>query len=124
VIFYCPKCQKKAVKKAGKIQLERVSRTSLQKRTVQAYRCMNGHLFTPNNIHSSFTNSFIEYVVALYLRSLSLNTVIQIIRIQFEKDLLSKQTILEFIEKVADKLPSLDDIDNLFHPKRSGLFGF
>ena len=124
MVFYCPKCQKKAVKKAGKIQLERVSRTSLQKRIVQAYRCMNNHLFTPSNIHSSFTNSFIEYVVALYLRSLSLNTVIQIIRIQFEKDLLSKQTILEFIEKVTDKLPSLDDIDNLFHPRRSGLLAF
>lgn len=122
MVFYCPKCQKRA--KAGKIQLERVTRTGLQKFIFQAYRCMNGHLFTPRNVHSSFTNSFIEYVVALYLRSLSLNTVIQIARLQFEKDLLSKQTILEFIEKVADKLPALDDIDNLFHPKRSGYLAF
>lgn len=81
---------------------------------------MNGHLFTPGSNHSLFTNSFIEYVVALYLRSLSLNAVIQVIRIQFEKDLLSKQTILGFIEKVADRLPTTDDIDNLFHPQRSG----
>lgn len=124
MVFYCPKCQRKAAKKAGKIQLERVSRTGLQRRVVQAYRCMDGHLFTPSNIHSSFTNSFIEYVVALYLGSLSLNTVIQIVRLQFEKDLLSKQTILGFIEKVADELPTLDDIDNLFHPKRSGYLAF
>jgi len=120
MVFYCPKCHKKAVKKAGKIRLERVTRTGLRKFIFQAYRCMNDHLFTPGSINSSFTNSFIEYVVALYLRSLSLNAVIQTVRIQFEKDLLSKQTILEFIEKVADKLPSIDDIDNLYHPKRSG----
>lgn len=92
----------------------------MQKFLFQAYRCMNGHLFTPSNTHSLFTNSFIEYVVALYLRSLSLNATIQVVRLQLEKDLLSKQTILEFIERVADRLPTVDDIDNLFHPKRSG----
>ena len=124
MIFYCPKCQKNAVKKAGKVQLERVDRTGLQRRSVQAYRCMNGHLFAPGNNQSSFTNSFVEYVVFLYLRSLSLNSVIQVVRVQFEKDLLSKQTILQFIEAVADKLPSLDDIDNLFHLQRSGFLAF
>lgn len=120
MVFYCPKCQKRAKKKAGKIQLERATRTGLQKFIFQGYRCMNGHLFTTGNNRSLFTNSFIEYVVAIYLRSLSLNAVIQLVRIQFEKDLLSKQTILEFIEKVADRLPTIDDIDNLFYPKRSG----
>lgn len=120
MVFYCPKCHEKAVKKAGKTQLEKVTRIGLRKFIFQAYRCMNGHLFTPGNIHSVFTNSFIEYVVALYLRSLSLNVTIQVVRLQFEKDLLSKQTILEFIEKVVDKLPALDDIDNLFYPRRSG----
>lgn len=120
MVFYCPKCQKRAGKKAGKIQLERVTRTGLQKFIFQTYRCMNGHLFTPGNIHTAFSNSFIEYVAALYLRSLSLNTAIQTVRLQFEKDLLSKQTVLDFIEKVADKIPTLDDIDNLFHPRKSG----
>lgn len=83
---------------------------------------MNNHLFIPNHAQSSFTNSFIEYVVILYLRSLSLNSVIQIVRVQFEKDILSKKTVLDFIEKVADRLPTMDDIDNLYHPKRSGYF--
>lgn len=118
--FYCPKCGRKPVKKAGKIKVEKITRTNLQSFSFQAYRCMNNHLFTANDAPTSFTNSFVEYVVAAYLRSLSLNSVIQIIRLQFEKDLLSKQTILEFIENVSDKLPTLDDIDNLFHPKRSG----
>lgn len=122
--FFCPTCQKKSVKKAGKIKVEKVTRTGLQTFSYQAYRCMNNHLFTPNNKNYSFSDSFIEYVVAAYLKSFSLNAVIQIIRLQFEKDLLSKQTILEFIETVADKLPSLDDIDQLFHPKRSGYLAF
>lgn len=122
--FFCPTCQKKSIKKAGKIKVEKVTRTGLQTFSYQAYRCMNNHLFTPNNKNHSFSNSFIEYVVAAYLRSFSLNAVIQIIRLQFERDLLSKQTILEFIEIVADKLPSLDDIDQLFRPKRSGYLAF
>lgn len=122
--FFCPACQKKSVKKAGKIKVEKVTRTGLQTFSYQAYRCMNNHLFTPGGKHYSFSNSFIEYVVAAYLKSFSLNAVIQIIRLQFEKDLLSKQTILDFIETVADKLPTLADIDQLFHPKRSGFLAF
>ena len=85
---------------------------------------MNNHLFIPNNNQSSFTNSFVEYVVTLYLHSLSLNSVIQIVRVQFEKDILSKETVLSFIETVSDKLPTLDDIDNIYHPKRSGYLSF
>lgn len=121
---FCPVCQKKSIKKAGKIKVEKVTRTGLQIFYYQAFRCVNNHLFTPNNKSYSFSNSFIEYVVAAYLKSFSLNAVIQIIRLQFEKDLLSKQTILEFIETVADRLPSIDDIDQLFHPKRSGYLAF
>ncbi len=122
--FTCSKCGSKSIKKAGKIKTEKATRTGLQNFSYQAYRCMNNHFFTPGKEHASFTNSFIEYVVAIYLRSLSLNTVIQIVRLQFEKDLLSKQTILEFIETVSDKLQTLDDIDNLFHPQRSGYLAF
>lgn len=120
MVFYCPKCNKKVVRKSGRIKVERATRTNLQQFYFQTYRCMNNHLFIPNHAQSSFTNSFIEYVVILYLRSLSLNAVIQIVRVQFEKDILSKKTVLDFIEKVADRLPTLDDIDNLYHPKRSG----
>lgn len=124
MVFYCPTCKNIAVKKAGKIRVEKVERTRFKYIFRQAYRCMKGHLFIPNHNQSSFTNSFIEFVVILYLRSLSLNTVIQIVRVQFEKDILSKETILKFIEKVSDLLPTLDDIDNLYHPKRSGYLSF
>lgn len=124
MLFYCPTCKNIAVKKAGKIKIEKIERTRFKYIFRQAYRCVKGHLFIPNHNQSSFTNSFIEFVVILYLRSLSLNTVIQIVRVQFEKDILSKETILEFIEKVSGLLPTLDDIDNLYHPKRSGYLSF
>lgn len=122
--FYCPTCKNASVKKAGKIRIEKVERTRFKYIFRQAYRCMKGHLFIPNHNQSSFTNSFIEFVVMLYLRSLSINSVIQIVRVQFEKDILTKETVLDFIEKVSDLLPTLDDIDNIYHPKRSGYLSF
>ena len=124
MVFYCPTCKNITVKKAGKIRIEKVERTRFKYIFRQAYRCMKGHLFIPNHNQSSFTNSFIEFVVILYLRSLSINSVIQIVRVQFEKDILTKETVLDFIEKVSDLLPTLDDVDNLYHPKRSGYLSF
>ena len=118
--YYCPKCGKNAVRKSGRIKIEKATRTNLQQFIFQSYRCMNNHLFIPNHHQSSFTSSFIEYAVAVYLRSLSLNVVIQIVRIQMEKDILSKKTLLQFIDTVSERLPTLDDIDNIYHPKRSG----
>jgi len=88
---------------------------------VQKYKCHNMHVFkvgTP----PSFDNSFIEHVVYVYLRCLSLNTTIDIVREQYEEDVLSKQLILDFIERVADVLPTLDEVDALYEPKRSGYF--
>lgn len=100
--------------------MERIGRCEIRTITYQSYRCVNNHLFTPQHRDSSFTNSFIEYVVYVYLRSLSLNTTVQIIRAQFERDILAKKTLLELTQQVADRLPTLTDIDGLFHPKRSG----
>ena len=88
---------------------------------VQKYKCQNMHVFkvgTP----PSFDNSFIEHVVYVYLRCLSLNTTIDLVREMYEEDVLSKQLILDFITTVADKLPTLDEIDALYDPKRSGYF--
>lgn len=96
-----------------------VSKSGKKKQKIQAYRCDNGHFFTNNELQP-YTNSFIEYVVFIYLRCLSLNTTIEIIRATYEDEILSKSIILNFIEQTANVVPTLDDIDNLFHPKRSG----
>ena len=115
----CKKCGSQNIKKSGIIEKTIMSKTGKRTRKVQAYRCENGHLFNPNSF-CHFTDSFIEFVVFLYLNCLSLNTTIEIVRAYYEDDILSKGTILDFIEQVADVLPTIDDIDNLFHPKRSG----
>lgn len=115
----CPKCQSPRFSKDGVLYTICMSKVGKKKRTVQNYRCENGHFF---NFQSSatVTNSFIEFVVFVYLNCLSLNTTIDIIRAYYEEEILSKSTILDFLEQVADALPTSDDVDNIFHPHRSG----
>ena len=96
-----------------------MEKSGKKKRAVQNYSCDNGHFFNFQT-NDKYTNSFIEWVVFVYLNCLSLNTTIEIIRSYYEDEVLSKNTILEFLEKVADVLPTPIDIDNLFHPSRSG----
>ena len=90
---------------------------------VQAYRCENGHRFTMTQ-REIWDDSFIETVVFIYLCCLSLNTTIDIVRMFYEIDVLTKSLILSFIEVIADVLPTLDEIDGLFHPLRSGYLAF
>jgi len=56
---------------------------------IQLYRCLQGHQFRKDNL-PSWDDSFIEYVVFVYLKCLSLNTTIDIVRETFEMDILSK----------------------------------
>lgn len=121
---YCPVCGLEKCQRRGKIKVEKMTKDGVKLLSYQAYRCVNNHFFSENTNQAKFTNSFIEYAVILYLRSLSLNTTIDFLRIQYERDVLSKQKLLEFIVTVADTLPTLDDIDNLFHPQRSGFLAF
>lgn len=100
-----------------------VSKSSKRKRKIQTYQCENGHFFKAR-IRNQWSDSFIEYVVYVYLRCLSLNTAIDVVRVTYEEDLLSKKLILTFIEQVADPLPGLDDIDRIFEPTRSGYLAF
>lgn len=96
-----------------------MSKAGKKKRRIQNYKCGEGHLFNFQE-GGKYTNSFVEFVVFVYLNCLSLNTTIEIVRAYYEDDILSKSLILNFIETVADKIPSVDDIDRLFHPQRSG----
>jgi len=100
-----------------------MSKQGKRTRKVQAYRCDNGHYFQTRS-NTVWTNSFIEFVVFVYLRCLSLNTSVDIVRAVYEEDLLSKRQVLGFIETVGEALPTLDDIDRLFNPKRSGYLAF
>lgn len=115
----CPKCHSTTLKKDGVFYTEIMLKSGKKKKSVQNYRCENGHFFNFKT-YDNYTNSFIEFVVFVYLNCLSLNTALEIVRAYYEDDILSKAKILDFLENVADVLPTIDDIDNLFHPKRSG----
>lgn len=122
-MILCPTCGKSPVRKSGIIKREIMTKRGRIKLEIQTYRCQNGHCFI---VHKGklWDDSFIETVVYVYLRCLSLNTTIDIIRMFYEENLLTKRLILEFIEAVADVLPTIDDIDRLFNPVRSGYLAF
>jgi len=101
------------------IEKEIMSKVGKKIRKVQAYRCENGHFFQKGEIRK-WTDSFIELVVFIYLNCLSLNVTINIVRAIYDIKTLSKQTILNFLEQVADEIPDVNSIDILFHPVRSG----
>lgn len=115
----CPLCGSSSVKKNGVDKKEVITKSGNKVYRVQKYRCSNMHIFR-KNAPFSFSDSFIEYVVYVYLRCLSLNTTVDIIRATYEKEVLNKQQVLDFIELVADVLPTLNDVDSLFAPRRSG----
>jgi len=100
-----------------------MSKRGKKRRRLQTYRCKKGHRFRLDQA-GQWDDSFIEYVVYVYLKCLSLNTTLDIIRATYEEDILTKRTVLRFVEKVADELPTLDDIDRVFGPQRSGYLAF
>lgn len=119
----CLRCGDKTVKKDGTITRKQMTKQGMRNRPIQKYRCSTGHQFTTQGI-ASFSPAFVEHVVYIYLRCLSLNTTIDIVRETYEEEILSKQLILEFIVAVADQLPSPASFAMLYHPKRSGYLAF
>lgn len=101
-----------------------MSKSGKRIRRFQTRRCVNGHFFKTDDHSSGWADSFIEYVVYVYLKCLSLNTTVDIIRATYEDEVLTKSQVLDFIQWVGDALPTLDDIDRLFSPRRSGYLAF
>lgn len=71
-----------------------------------------------------FSITMIEYAAFLYLRSLSLNNTIDVIQAWFEREVLSKDILLDHIEQLIDKLPSQEEITSVFDPYRSGYYAW
>lgn len=120
----CNICLGLVTRKSGKIIHEYMSKQGLQQKTLQSYRCENGHQTTKIKLPQYWSEEFIEHVVFVYINCLSLNTTIEIIREQYDADLLTKKLILDFIELVADAIPSTEELNNLYNPLRSGYLAF
>jgi len=69
-----------------------------------------------------FDIEIIEQATFMYLRSLSFNSVSEIFRSWFEKDVLPKKVLLSHIERLSEKLPSNLEITNWLEPIRSGYY--
>lgn len=120
----CIKCNELLLRKSGIIEREMMTKHGKVLQKVQSYRCAAGHVVTLQPA-GRWDQEFIEHVVYVYLRCLSLNTTIDIVREQCEEDvLITKGLILDFIESAGDALPTIDDIDGIFHPVRSGYLAF
>ena len=118
-MLLCTVCPSTVVTKYGTDPKTIFTKSGKKIYRVQKYRCNSMHVFR-SSAPFSFADSFIEYVVYVYLRCLSLNTTVDLVRATYEKELLTKQQVLDFIELVADALPAIDDIDSLLTPRRSG----
>lgn len=64
----------------------------------------------------------VEYVTYLYLRSLSFNQVIAILRAFYEQDIFTKNHLINHIEQLADRIPNHQAISQWLKPKRSGYY--
>jgi len=71
-----------------------------------------------------FDNKMINWIGFIYLRSFSLYSTVDIVRSFYEKDYLTKDSVLEHLEQLVDKLPSVSETTNLFKPTRSGYYAF
>lgn len=64
----------------------------------------------------------IEFAAYLYLRCLSFNQVIAILRAQHKQNIFRKDILIRHIETLADRIPSSQDITQWLQPKRSGYY--
>lgn len=69
-----------------------------------------------------FDIEIVEQATFMYLRSLSFNSVSEIFRSWFEKDVFPKRVLLSHIERLSEKLPSNSEITNWLQPIRSGYY--
>ena len=93
----------------------------------QRYECMKCRVFWDDPHESPFgeyTVDAVEFIVLAYLRTLSLNVGVTLLRAFYEQDILSKGQVLRFIERIADSLPSLETVTARFQPQRSGWYAW
>lgn len=71
-----------------------------------------------------FDNKMINWIGFIYLRSFSLYSTVEVVRSFYEKDYLTKDSVLVHLEKLVDLLPDMSETTRLFKPLRSGYYAF
>jgi len=121
----CPICGSSSLQHYGKRQRKLFTRLGWERLLVQRYKCLSCNYFwqpLKQTIIGMFIIEMVEYAAFMYLRSLSFNTVIAIIRAWYDKKVLSKPMLIDHIERLADLLPSNTEISIWLKPQRSGYY--
>ncbi|HTW96043.1 MAG TPA: transposase [Candidatus Methylomirabilis sp.] len=71
-----------------------------------------------------FDDKMINWIGFIYLRSFSLYSTVEIVRSFYEKDYLTRDSVLAHLEQLIDRLPDMAGITKLFRPARSGYYAF
>jgi hypothetical protein len=71
-----------------------------------------------------FDNKMINWIGFIYLRSFSLYSTVEVVRSFYEKDYLTKDSVLFHLEQLVDLLPGVSGVTQLFKPIRSGYYAF
>lgn len=71
-----------------------------------------------------YSVAMIEYAAFLYVRTMSLSNTAAIFQAWFNKEVLSKDVLLDHITRLIDMLPSLGETTVLFKPQRSGYYAW
>jgi hypothetical protein len=71
-----------------------------------------------------FDNKMINWIGFIYLRSFSLYSTVEVVRSFYEKDYLTKDSVLAHLEQLIDLLPDMSETTHLFKPVRSGYYAF
>lgn len=64
----------------------------------------------------------VEYAAFLYLRAMSFQHSLAILRAWYDRTVLSKPVLIRSIEQIADQLPTHLDVTTRLRPKRSGFY--
>ena len=69
-----------------------------------------------------FEYEMIEQAAFMYLRAMSFQSIVDILRSWFDEDIFSKDVLIGHIEELSDRLPSHREVTEKLRPKRSGYY--
>lgn len=103
------------------------TKQGIRNKSFQRYNCNQcGHVWhnSPKDMIGRFDGKMINWIGYIYLRSFSLHSTVEIVRSFYEKDYLTKDSVLAHLEQLIDQLPDISGITSLFKPARSGYYAF
>ena len=69
-----------------------------------------------------FDRVLMEQAAFMYLRALSFQSIVDILRSWFNEDVFTKDILIDHIERLTDGIPEHEEVTQWLRPKRSGLY--